>query len=117
MNRKQLELENWRAAMLSDLESSDIGLSTRALLALTYDDPDRKWVEMILFNCLAPESDPQIKALAVTCMGHIGRIHQAVSVDVIHRLEELLDDPMLGGRAEDALDDIKSFVSDKLNPG
>lgn len=110
MNHKQQELEAWRAAMVSDLEGSDTRLATRALLALTYDDPDRRAVEVILLRQLSPEIDGQVSALAVTCMGHIGRIHEAVSSDVIHRLEGLLDDPVLGGRAEDALDDIRSFV-------
>ncbi|MEU9288514.1 hypothetical protein AB0D57_28420 [Streptomyces sp. NPDC048275] len=117
MNREQLELENWRAAMMSDLDGSDIGLSIRALLALTYDDPDRERVEAVLLNCLSLEVDPQIRALAVTCMGHMARIHQAVGIDVIHRLEELLDDPVLGGQAEDALGDIASFVSGGSDPG
>lgn len=96
--------------MMSDLQSSDIGKSTRALLALTYDDPDRVRVEAILLGFLSPEADPQMRALAVICMGHIGRIHRAVSVDVIHRLKGLLDDPILGGQAEDALGDIAFFV-------
>lgn len=101
--------------MVSDLEGSDTGLATRALLALTYDDPDRRAVELILLRQLSPEVDDQVRALAVTCMGHIGRIHQAVSPDVVHRLEGLLGDPILGGRAEDALDDIRSFVRGELD--
>lgn len=117
MNREEPGLADWRAVMMSDLESSDIGLSSRALLALTYDDPDRERVEAVLLDCLAPEVDPQIRALAVTCMGHTARIHQAVGVDVIRRLEGLLDDPVLSGRAEDALDDVTSFVGGRLNPG
>lgn len=117
MDGEQQELENWRAALMFDLKSSDIGLSTRALLALTYDDPDRRGIEAVLFDYLSPDADPQLRALAVTCMGHLGRIHHAVSADVVRRLEELLDDPELGGRAEDALDDIAAFASDSMNPG
>ncbi|MFB7500363.1 hypothetical protein ACFC09_37780 [Streptomyces sp. NPDC056161] len=115
MNHEQRELEDWRAAMVSDLEGSDTRLATRALLALTYDDPDRRAVEVILLRQISPEVDDQVRALAVTCMGHIGRIHQAVSVDVVNCLEGLLNDPILGGRAEDALDDIRSFVRGKLD--
>ncbi|MFF0060968.1 hypothetical protein ACFYRC_05345 [Streptomyces sp. NPDC005279] len=115
-NEEQAQLDAWRAAMLSDLQGSDGALATRALLALTYDDPDRRRIEVILLDCLSPEADAQIRALAVTCMGHVGRIHRAVSVDVKHRLEGLLDDPILGGRAEDALDDIESFANGRLNP-
>ncbi|MFF4312763.1 hypothetical protein [Streptomyces sp. NPDC001507] len=116
MDRKQLELENWRAALTADIQSSDVGLSTRALLRLTYDDPDRIRVEAVLLGCLSPEADAQIRALAVTCMGHLARIHRAVSANIVRRLQELLDDPELGGRAEDALDDIAAFSGEDLNP-
>ena len=110
MDREEPELESRRAALTTDLGSTDIGVSTRALLAMTFDDPDRERVEAVLLNCLSPEADPQIRALAVTCMGHVGRIHRAVSADVVRRLEELLDDPVLGGVAEDALGDIADFA-------
>ncbi|MER5429827.1 hypothetical protein [Streptomyces sp. NPDC002588] len=117
MDREKLELEKWRAALMSDLRSSDIEMSTRALLAMTYDDPDRKRVEAVLLECLSRETDPQIRALAVTCMGHVGRIHKVVSADVVNRLEELLDDPTLGGLAEDALGDIAAFARENLKKG
>ncbi|MGW6458241.1 hypothetical protein ACWF94_20400, partial [Streptomyces sp. NPDC055078] len=117
MNPEQLDLETWRAAMMSDLNGTDIGLATRALLALTYDDPDRKRVEAILLDRLASdEADGQIKALAVTCVGHLGRIHKSVSTDAVHRLEGLLDDPVLGGLAEDALGDLNHFVRARADP-
>lgn len=109
MDGKQLELENWRAALTAEIQSSDVGLSTRALLRLTYDDPDRMRVEAVLLDCVSLEADPQIRALAVTCMGHLARIHRAVSAEIVRCLEELLDDPELEGRAEDALDDIAAF--------
>ncbi|WP_405990049.1 hypothetical protein [Streptomyces sp. NBC_00986] len=114
MDREELELERWRAALMSELGSPEVGVSTRALLAMTFDDPDRERVETVLLNCLSPEADPQIRALAVTCMGHVGRIHKAVSADVVRRLEELLDDAVLGGVAEDALGDIGDFAGGSL---
>jgi hypothetical protein len=114
MGREELELERWRAALMSEFGSPDIGVSTRALLAMTFDDQDRERVEAVLFDCLSPDTDPQIRTLAVTCMGHVGRIHRAVSADVVRRLEELLDDPALGGVAEDALGDIAAFAGEGL---
>ncbi|MDH6194105.1 hypothetical protein M2272_000726 [Mycobacterium frederiksbergense] len=111
-DRQQQELEGWRATIMSDLEGADITAATRALLALTYDDPDRRGVELVLLRQLSSLGvDQQVRALAVTCMGHIGRLHRAVSPDVVRRLEELLDDPDLGGQAEDALGDISAFVA------
>ena len=112
MDREEPELERWRAAVTTDLGSPDIGVSTGALLAMTYDDPDPRRVEAVLLDCLSPGADPQIRALAVTCLGHVGRIHRAVSADVVRRLEALLDDPALGGTAEDALGDIASFAGE-----
>ncbi|BCJ52198.1 hypothetical protein Asp14428_36730 [Actinoplanes sp. NBRC 14428] len=103
-------LDQRRAEWAEDLTNSDVAVSTRALLALTYEDPDRRRVEQILLDCLRPAVDPQLRALAVTCMGHVGRLHGAVSPDIVTRLRGLLSDPALGGRAEDALDDIASFV-------
>ncbi|MCP3805473.1 hypothetical protein NLX83_40030 [Allokutzneria sp. A3M-2-11 16] len=109
-DRQERDLEGWRAAMSRDLASSDTSLITGALLAVTYDDPDRSRIEALLLGFLSSEVDHQVKALAVTCLGHVGRIHRAVSSDAIRRLEEFLDDPELGGTAEDALDDIRAFV-------
>ncbi|WP_405974657.1 hypothetical protein OG496_42415 [Streptomyces sp. NBC_00988] len=114
MDREALELERWRVALMSELGSPDVGVSTRALLAMTWDDPDRERVEGVLLDCLSPDTDPQIRALAVTCMGHVGRIHRAVSVVVVRRLEQLVDDPALGGVAEDALGDIANFAGEGL---
>ncbi|MGW0751961.1 hypothetical protein [Streptomyces sp. NPDC002587] len=98
--------------MAADLHSSDTSRSTTALLALTLNDPDRRRMETILLDCLEPGNDPQIAALAVTCMGHLGRIHAAVSAELVSRLESLLEDSVLGGRAEDALGDIKWFTKE-----
>lgn len=104
-----------RAALLSDLHGPDIGKATQALLNLTYDDPDREWVEALLLECLGSSVNPQIRALAVTCMGHVGRIHRAIGDESVSVLRALLSDSELGGRAEDALDDIASFV--RPSPG
>lgn len=105
-----VELAEWRADMLSDLAGEEIYRATRALLSLTYNDPDRVWVERLLIGCLDQDCDPQIRALAVTCMGHVGRIHSSIGHEVVAKLRELLEDSALGGIAEDALSDIRSFA-------
>lgn len=97
---------------MSDLQGPDVTAATRALLDLTYGDPDRRAVEVALLGQLSsPDVHPEVKQLAVTCMGHIGRLHRAASADVVRRLEGLLGDPELGGRAEDALGDIRAFTA------
>lgn len=100
----------WRAEMLHALSSDDLSRSTRALLSLTYNDPDRIWVEGLLLEQLRDENDPQLRSLAVTCMGHLGRIHGVVSARLVSCLEGLLEDSRLGGIAEDALGDVRHFA-------
>jgi hypothetical protein len=97
--------------MLGALSSGDISQSTRALLSLTYNDPDRVWVEALLFDQLQEDVDDQLRSLAVTCMGHLGRIHGIVSARLVECLELLLEDPVLGGIAEDSLGDVKHFAT------
>jgi hypothetical protein len=96
--------------MLEDLASDDLARSTQALLSLTYDDPDRLWLEDLLLHEVDEASDPQLRALAVTCMGHLGRIHGEIGARIITRLESLLGDAALGGIAEDALGDVRHFA-------
>jgi hypothetical protein len=103
--------QEWRAEMLSALEGGDISQSTRALLSLTYNDPDRTWLEDLLLEQLREGNDPQLRSLAVTCMGHIGRLRGVVSARLVACLESLLDDPILGGTAEDALGDVRYFAT------
>ncbi|WP_158710247.1 hypothetical protein [Streptomyces sp. NRRL F-5126] len=100
----------WRAEMLDALSSGDVSRSTRALLSLTYNDPDRPWVEEVLLEQVREGNDPQLRSLAVTCMGHLGRIHGSVSARLLTCLEGFLEDPDLGGIVEDAIGDIRHFA-------
>ncbi|MDX8055525.1 hypothetical protein SK571_39635 [Lentzea sp. BCCO 10_0798] len=79
----------------------------RAMLALVHHDPEREQLQRILLGCT---TKPELRELAVTCLGHMGRLDREVLPEVVARLEELLDDPELGGAAEDALDEIESRV-------
>jgi hypothetical protein len=84
--------------------------SALALLRLTYHDDDWRWVQDLCLNFLN-EGDINIQALAITCLGHLARIHGVIEFDkVIPQLEALLDHAELGGRASDALDDIRMFA-------
>lgn len=115
MSSSETGLGKWRDSLLAEVRSSDIRLSTRALLRLTYEDPDPQWLERTLLDCLSVEMDPQVRALAVTCLGHLARIHHVISDDAIQQLEGLLEDRVLGGQAEDALGDISYFARDRSN--
>ncbi|WP_173140066.1 hypothetical protein [Kibdelosporangium persicum] len=100
----------WRSRMLDALRSGDVESATDALLSLTYDGPDSDWMQDVLLDCLRPNVDTQVRALAVTCFGHVARLAGKVRLDVVEVLHVLVSDPVLGGRAEDALDDVASFV-------
>jgi hypothetical protein len=102
---------SWRSRMLDDLKSDDIKLATDALLSLTYNEQDSNWTQDLLLGCVDSDRDLQIRALAVTCLGHVARLTGKIRADVVEKLRQLTSDPGLGGRAEDALDDVASFVS------
>uniref|UniRef100_UPI00068D94B8 hypothetical protein n=1 Tax=Saccharothrix sp. NRRL B-16314 TaxID=1463825 RepID=UPI00068D94B8 len=103
--------ERWRAEMLAAIESDDAGVANPALLELTYDDPDGEWVEPVLLDHLDPKYDLDLRRLAVTCLGHLARIHGKITRStVVPTLRALLPDPVLGGTAEDALGDIDHFA-------
>lgn len=102
----------WRAAKLEAFRSGDLSVALDAMLALTYYDPDRPWVEALLRASIKPGNDPQIRRLAVTCLGHVARIHSAIDAKSVAALEQLLADPELSGTVEDALGDIESFAVD-----
>lgn len=103
--------EHWRAEVLAAIRSGDPQVANPALLELTCDDPDGEWVEPILLEHLAPGYDVQLRRLAATCLGHLARIHGKITRGTaVPALRALLPDPVLGGTAEDALDDIDRYA-------
>lgn len=93
-----------------NLKSDDPIRVNDALVRLTYHDPDWQWVQDQCLQ-LVNYQDPVVKGLAVSCLGHLARIHKTIdTVKVVPILSGLLEDPDVGGRAEDALDDIEMFA-------
>lgn len=81
-----------------------------ALIRITYHDPDWRWVQDVCLQ-LASHSDPQVSGLAVTCLGHLARIHGVLDMEkVLPTLSRLLDEPKISGRVADALDDINMYL-------
>ncbi|MDX8146658.1 hypothetical protein SK854_31405 [Lentzea sp. BCCO 10_0061] len=80
--------------------------ANQAMLALVRHDPEREQLQRILLD-VTRGADRDLAQLAVTCLGHVGRIDREVLPEVLARLEELIDDPVLGGTAEDARGDIE----------
>jgi hypothetical protein len=81
--------------------------ASQAMLGLVHHEPDREQLQRILLD---HTHHPALRQLAVTCLGHVGRLDGEVLPEVVPRLRELLDDPEVGGRAEDALGDIEQFT-------
>jgi hypothetical protein len=106
----------WRDHLADQTRGADNTAATRALLGLTFNEADRVWLQYHLLSCISPAVTADASRLAVTCLGHVGRLDGAVVPEVMARLTELLDHPELGGTAEDALDDIAAFTTDGTPP-
>lgn len=93
-----------------ELASGNPDQIREALVALALRDGDWRCVQG---KCLefASHSDPSIRALAATCLGHLARLHGQLDLDeVLPVLTRMMADPDTEGSAENALDDIKMFI-------
>lgn len=99
-----------RAEIEADLERGPAPEVIEALLSAALHDPDWRWVQA---HCLrfARHEDPGVRGVAATCLGHLARLHRQLDLDaVVPVLEALRRDPQVVGPAEDALDDIETFI-------
>jgi hypothetical protein len=82
----------------------------QALLSSSYHDADWKWVQNRCLQLL-DHSELDVRRIAVTCLGHIARIHRTLDVDVVlPRLSTLKTDGSISGWVEDTLEDIKIYI-------
>lgn len=100
----------WRADMLAQVRGGDLGSATEALLSLTNHDPDRRWLEEQMIGVIESSLDLQVRQLAVVCLGHLARIHGAISQQVREKLSSLEAIPDFRSRARNALEDVEIFV-------
>ncbi|WP_327234755.1 hypothetical protein OG349_12995 [Streptomyces sp. NBC_01317] len=101
----------WRAEMLAVIANGSVDQATEALLSLTFNDPDGAWVESVLLDCLDGDFDDQVKLLAVTCFGHLARIHGEIcNPRTVMQVKRMTEVPGFEGRAQDALDDFETFL-------
>jgi hypothetical protein len=92
------------------LSSDDPDAICRALVRAALFDEDWTWVEQWCLR-MAGDARPQVRGCAVTSLGHLARTHGVLHLeDVVPVLENLAADPDMGGRAEDALGDIRMFT-------
>jgi hypothetical protein len=85
-----------------------------ALLYLTFNIEDFEWIQQ---KCIEMGNDKnvEISGLALTCLGHIARIYGKINKETIKFLKSKLNSTDIGGRAQDALSDIKIFTSAKTS--
>ena len=88
--------------------SGDANQIASALVDIAFHDRDWRWVQN---KCLgfARDGNPGVRQVAITCLGHVARIHQTLDLEtVLPVLDELAGDPAV--ITEDALDDIRMFI-------
>ncbi len=94
------------------LRSEDAAVATDALLYLCFNIEDPEWIQMKCVQAIQDHQDDDIRALALTCIGHVARMHKVIDETlVIPLLFEKLKHKTLSGRAQDALDDIEIFIN------
>jgi len=99
-----------REEALSAFASNNVEAICDALIRITYHDPDWHWVQE---QCVrfAGFPDVDVRGLAVTCLGHLARIHRKLDVEeVLPVLKSLINDTDVAPRVADTLDDIKMFT-------
>jgi hypothetical protein len=88
--------------------SGDADAIASALVDITFHDRDWRWVQN---KCIgfARVDNSVVRQAAVTCLGHVARIHRKLDLEtVLPVVDELSGGPAL--TTQDALDDIRMFV-------
>ena len=83
---------------------------TNILLYVCLNFEDWEWVQDACLKLLNSENE-NICGLAITCLGHIARIHSKIDKKkVLPILKSMNANKKLTGRVEDALEDINTFA-------
>jgi hypothetical protein len=101
----EITKEAVRAALSGPTE-----LAAEALIRAALTIKDCEWVESVLIEAL---SDPRVdvQKAALISFGHLARIHKRRNLSkTIPLLRKYANDPVLGGVAEDAIEDINIFI-------
>ena len=87
-------------------KNSDAAIICDTLVAIAFYESDWKWVQEKCLYFLEADN-PDIRAVAATCLGHVARIHKQLDRDkVINALKKHIHEKNVGGSVEDALGDI-----------
>ena len=84
-----------------------------ALVSLAFHEPDWRWVQSKCIELVSHHTS-EVRGLAVTCFGHLARIHGRLDLDLVTPiLDRLKGDAEIGGRVQDALDDIELYIDER----
>ena len=91
---------------LSNKETSHI---CQAIVDATHVVSDYEWLVEQLLE-LTKHSDIEVRRVAVTCIGHLARLHRARDKKLLLEiLEPLQYQSDIAGRVSDAIDDVNMF--------
>jgi hypothetical protein len=81
-----------------------------SLLRVALHDEDWRWaLDQIARFLMDP--NPQVRGVAVSCIGYLARIHRAIDVSrVLPTLHALQADASVASRVRDTLEDIRQFT-------
>lgn len=92
------------------IESGSIESKCDAIVRAAYFIPDYDWL-VAQFTKLVNDPNYQIRGVTITCIGHIARLYEnSDKQQLLQIVEPFLSDSEIGGRAEDAIDDINTFL-------
>lgn len=93
------------------LKDEDMSFCSKLLLMLTMSSDNREWIEDLCIEIINSQRDVELCGLAVTCLGHLARIHRTISQKkVMDVLKPLIKNAELSGRVDDAISDINFFT-------
>lgn len=100
------------------LSSNNKDIVINGIMAMVFNLDDVNWISNRLIE-LSKHNNVEISSLALTCFGHLARLHgnvgnlECVSNLLKNMSKNVSKNVSLGGVAEDAMDDIETFM--KIN--
>ena len=92
------------------IASGSIESKCDAIVRAAYFIPDYDWL-VFQFTKLVNDPNYQIRGVTITCIGHIARLYENSDKQQLLKIfEPFLSDSEIGGRAEDSIDDINTFL-------
>lgn len=101
-----------KTQLTKELVSSDENIVCDALFSAAQHEPDWRWAQGRCLAMLKHES-LVVRSAAIMALGEIAIFRRVIDVDiVVPELQSCLKDPTLAPVAQDALEDITSFLTD-----